>query len=220
MGIMANTGQCKTTCIQNILACNATLPGILFELELSGPQMFERAAAIATGYNAWRISQFYDEGNRVDWFSSGKFANLLTCTANLSMSEIDERIGRASAKLSCTPRVFVIDYAQLVRGPGSRYERMSATCEEAKRLAKKWNAIGIIVSQVARPSADSDNEVGLYDAKESGSFENSCGLVLGVWKENQDDMFCKVLKNTRDRAGRVVQMQMRDNTYIIESVAT
>jgi replicative DNA helicase len=71
------------------------------------------------------------------------------------------------------PRVFVIDYAQLVRGHGSRYDRMSDTCEETKRLAKKWNAIGIIISQVSRPAGDSDNsEVGLYDAKESGSFES------------------------------------------------
>jgi hypothetical protein len=220
MGIMANTGQCKTACIQNILACNAALPGILFELELSGPQMFERSAAIATGYNAWRISQFYDERNRVDWRTSGKFANLLTCTATLSMAEIDERIGRASAKLGCTPRVFVIDYAQLVRGHGSRYERMSATCEEAKRLAKKWNAIGIIVSQVARPDDDDDNEVSLYDAKESGSFENSCGLVLGVWKTSKTELACKVLKNTRGYAGKEVAMRLRDNTYIIEPVAT
>jgi hypothetical protein len=219
MGIMANTGQCKTACIQNILAANALLPGILFELELSGPQMFERAAAISTGYDAWRISQYYDEGERVDWWTSGKFANLLTCTASLSMPEIDERIGRASAKLGCSPRVFVIDYAQLVRGPGSRYERMSATCEEAKRLAKKWNAVGIIVSQVARPDDDDDNEVSIYDAKESGSFENSCGLVLGVWKTSKTDMICKVLKNTRGYAGKKVVMRLRDNTYIIEPVA-
>lgn len=194
MGLIAGTGQCKTACIQNILACNAELPGILFELELSGPQMFERSAAVATGYDAWRISQYYDKGERIDWWTSGKFNHLLTCTATLSMLEIDERIGRASAKLGCIPRVFVIDYAQLVRGSGSRYERMSATCEEAKRLAKKWNAVGIIVSQVARPDDDSNPEVSLYDAKESGSFENSCGLVLGVWKTSKTDMVCKVLK--------------------------
>jgi len=106
-----------------------------------------------------------------------------------------------------------------VRGPGSRYERMSATCEEAKRLAKKWNAVGIIVSQVARPDDDDDNEVSIYDAKESGSFENSCGLVLGVWKTSKTDMVCKVLKNTRGYAGKKVAMRLRDNTYIIEPVA-
>ena len=219
LGIMAHTGQCKTAAVQNILACNADIAGIFFELELSGSQIFERAAAISTGYDAWRISDIYDEGNRVDWWTPGKFKNLLTCTASLSMSEIDAEIGRASAKLGCLPRCFVIDYAQLVRGAGGRYDRMSDTCEEAKRLAKKWNAIGIIISQVSRPMKDNgSSEVNLYDAKESGSFENSCGLVLSVWKTTKTEMACKVLKNTRGYAGRQVAMNLRGNSYIIEPV--
>jgi len=101
-----------------------------------------------------------------------------------------------------------------MNGPGSRYERMSATCEESKRLAKKWNAIGIIVSQVARPDGD-EPEVRLYDAKESGSFENSCGLVLGVWKTSKTDMVCRVLKNTRGYAGKEVAMRLRDNLALL-----
>jgi hypothetical protein len=217
LGIIANTGQCKTAAVQNILACNADIAGIFFELELTGPQMFVRAAAISTGYDAWKISQDYREGFVVDWKTPGKFKNLLTCIASLSMAEIDAEIGRSSAKLGCLPRVFVIDYVQLVRAHGSRYDRMSDTCEEAKRLAKKWNAIGIIISQVSRPAKDSeDSEVSLYDAKESGSFENSCGLVLGVWKKTEAEMVCKVLKNTRGYAGREVPMLLRGNTYIIE----
>ena len=219
LGIMAHTGQCKTAAVQNILACNAEIAGIIFELELSGPQMFERAAAISTGINAWKISKNYDENYRVDWRTPGKFKNLLTCTASLSMAEIDAEIGRASAKLDCPPRVFVIDYAQLVRGNGSRYDRMSATCEEAKRLAKKWNCIGIIVSQVSRPKdkdEDEVQEVTVYDAKESGSFENSCGLVLGVWKTAKTELACRVLKNTRGQPGRVVAAKLIENTYIIE----
>ena len=216
MGIIAATGQCKTAAVQNILAANPSLPGILFELELSGPQMFERAAAISTGIDACRVSDIYDENLRVNWWGPGKFANLLTCIATLSISEIDEQISRASAKLGCVPRVFVIDYAQLVRGHGSRYDRMSETCEEAKRLAKKWSAIGIIVSQVSRPENCDDPEVGLYDAKQSGSFENSCGLVLGIWKTSKTDMCCEILKNTKGYAGKKIAMKLVGNTYIIK----
>ena len=217
LGIMANTGQCKTAAVQNILACNADIAGVFFELELTGPQMFVRAAAISTGIDAWKIVRDYQEGFVVDWKTPGKFKNLLTCTASLSMAEIDAEIGRSSAKLGCLPRVFVIDYVQLVRAHGSRYDRMSDTCEEAKRLAKKWNAIGIIISQVSRPAKDNESsEVSLYDAKESGSFENSCGLVLGVWKKTEAEMVCKVLKNTRGHGGTEVPMLLRGNTYIIE----
>jgi hypothetical protein len=33
-------------------------------------------------------------------------------------------------------------------------------------------------------------------------------------------MVCRVLKNTRGYAGKEVAMRLRDNTYIIEPVAT
>ena len=56
------------------------------------------------------------------------------------------------------------------------------------RIAKKWNLIAIILSQIARKYRSEANteeeirEVSLCDAKESGSFENSCSVVLGMWK--------------------------------------
>ena len=55
-------------------------------------------------------------------------------------------------------------------------------------IAKKWNLIAIILSQIARKYRSEANteeeihEVSLYDAKESGSFENSCSVVFGMWK--------------------------------------
>ena len=187
LGIMAATGQLKTAVVQNILACNPTLPALLFELELSGPLMFERMAAISTGINASEIHNRYQRGERVDWQKSGKFKNLLVCTSNMNMREIDEEIARASAKLGCLPKVFVIDYVQLVRGQGNRYERVSEACEETKRLAKKWNLIAVILSQISRKNRNDANteeeirEVSLYDGKESGSLETraACFSVCG-----------------------------------------
>jgi hypothetical protein len=67
LGIIARTGQCKNAEVQNILACNVSLPGIFFELELSGSQMFEHAAAISTGIDAWKISRDYDKRFVVNW---------------------------------------------------------------------------------------------------------------------------------------------------------
>jgi hypothetical protein len=98
---------------------------------------------------------------------------------------------------------------------------MSEACEETKRLAKKWNAIAIIISQISRKKDDpADNgepqEVGLFDAKESGSFENSCNLVLGIWKTARTEMRCRVLKNSKGYSGKEVSMRIVDNTYIIE----
>ena len=216
LGIIAGTGQLKTAVAQNILAANPNLPALFFQLELSSAAMFERMASIATGIDASEIQRIYQSGGRVDWQTSGKFKNLLVHTANVNMRRMDEEIARASAKLGRLPKVFVIDYVQLVSGTGSRYERVSEACEQTKRLAKKWNVIAILVSQISRKPEDADDEVKLHDAKESGSFENSCGVVLGIWKTSPQEMSCKVLKNTKGRAGKIVKMQLRENTFIIE----
>jgi hypothetical protein len=55
------------------------------------------------------------------------------------------------------------------------------------------------------PSFTINSEVSLCDAKESGSFENSCSVVLGMWKTSKTDMKCRVLKNTKGLAGNTVQ---------------
>ena len=216
LGIVAGTGQLKTAVAQNILVSNPNLPALFFQLELSGSHMFERMTAIATGIDASEVNARYLRGERVNWQSTGKLDRLLVHTANASMKQVDEGIARASAKLGCLPKVFVIDYIQLVRGTGSRYERVSEVCEDAKRIAKKWNVIAILVSQIGRKPEDSSNEVKLYDAKESGSFENSCSVVLGIWKTGPMEMRARVLKNTKGHAGKLLEMKLRGNTFIIE----
>jgi replicative DNA helicase len=148
--------------------------------------------------------------------------NLLVSTRSLNMKQVDELVSRSSAKLRMVPRVVVIDYIQLIRGEGSRYERVSEACEETKRLAKKWNLIAIILSQIARKNRSEVNtedeirEVSLFDGKESGSLENSCSVVLGMWKTSKTELQCRVLKNTKGLAGNTVAMKIRGGTFIIE----
>jgi hypothetical protein len=224
LGIMAGTGQLKTAVAQNILAANDQLPSLFFQLELSSALMFERCAAISTGIPADEIQRLYEQGLYVDWKATNKFKKMLINTASVSMADVDSEIARASAKMGVLPKVFVIDYVQLVRGPGSRYERVSNACEEVKRLAKKWNVIAILISQIGRKKTewgddgeDEVKEVHLFDAKESGSFENSCSLVLGLWKTSPTQMRVRVLKQTKGTAGQQVDLNLRGSTFIIEA---
>ena len=222
LGIIAGTGQLKSAAAQNILSSNPRLAALFCQLEISGPLMFERGAAIATGIDTKEVHHRYRQGDRVEWRSGGKMRNLLVSTRSMSMKQIDELVSRSSAKLGSVPRVVAIDYIQLIKGEGNRYERVSEACEETKRLAKKWNLIAIILSQIARKNRNEANteeeihEVSLCDAKESGSFENSCSVVLGLWKTSKTDMKCRVLKNTKGLAGNTVAMKIRDGTFIIE----
>jgi hypothetical protein len=59
-------------------------------------------------------------------------------------------------------------------------------------------------------------QVSIHDAKESGSFENSCSLILGLWKTSRVEMRCRVLKNSRGLSGHTVGIKIRDGTYILD----
>ena len=86
------------------------------------------------------------------------------------------------------PRVVVIDYIQLVKGEGNRYERVSEACEETKRLAKKWNLIAVILSQISRKNRNDTNteeeirEVNLYDGKESAAWKTPAACCSACGK--------------------------------------
>jgi hypothetical protein len=218
LGIVADTGQLKSAALLNILACNAQLPAVVFSLELGELPMFERIAAISASVDAERIENTYREGGRVDWRRSGRFSNTIVYTDAMTMRDIDEEILRSSAKLGCPPKIVAIDYVQLTDGAGSRYERVSDACEAARRLAKKHHVVVILVSQVSRKQGDQKQvrEVSLHDAKESGSFENSCSLVLGLWKTSKTTMRCRVLKNSRGLSGNTVEISIRGGTYILD----
>ena len=98
---------------------------------------------------------------------------------------------------------------------------MSDVCEEARILANKHHLVVILVSQIHRPRddngrANATREVTLHDAKDSGSFENSCSLILGQWKTGKTTMRCRVLKDSRGVSGKTIDMEVRGGTYIID----
>jgi 5S rRNA maturation endonuclease (ribonuclease M5) len=103
LGIIAGTGQLKSAAAQNILACNSGMPALFCQLEISGPLMFERSAAIATGIDTTEVHRRYRQRDPVDWRSGGKMRNLLVSTRSMSMKQIDELVSRSSAKLGSLP---------------------------------------------------------------------------------------------------------------------
>lgn len=226
LAIMGGTGNLKTATTQNILQRNGHLNQLFFELELANRLFLERSLAMATRNSAEQVEQMLVTGKVPDWKRTNRINNLYVCLkSNVSMEYVEEQIERASAKIGAPVDVFVIDYIQLIRGAGSRYERVSDAAEQAKVLAKKYNCVGIILSQIGRKKMDDKHrgeaeqpplEVTLQDGKESGSIENSCGLILGVWKDGKNTMQCRVLKNTKGLSGQTVPMEIAGASLIIE----
>jgi 5S rRNA maturation endonuclease (ribonuclease M5) len=219
--IMAGTGVGKTMLLQN-LAINTRLPTLMFELELPDTLTFERYAAMASNRSGASVESMYRVNGRIAWESTGKLDHIAVCPeSRLTPADIQRIIEQCGLKTGRRPALVLMDYIQLVQGKGnSRYERASNVAEELKVIAKATNTIIVIASQVGRKPGDEDNEVGLFDAKESGSIENSSGLVLGAWRdaEEKSRMWIKVCKNTKGTSGVKVSCKIREGLVITEDV--
>lgn len=223
---LAATGAGKTAILQNIAVAIAPLPVLLFELELPGSLTFERFAALATsqsGADVYRSYQEDDPSARPKWQAVQKLQSIYTCSrSNLTVAQMTRFVNFAHLKLGRRPAVVMVDYFGLVSADGrSRYERMSAAAEELKTMAKATGTVVIATSQVDREASTREGaEIYLNDAKDSGSIENSSGVVIGAWRDPEDlaneRMFLKVLKNTKGKAGRKIACRCDHTLRIVE----
>lgn len=217
VSVLAGTGCGKTMLLQNI-AINTRLPTLLFEVELPSSLSFERFAAMATENSGSEVEKMYKEKKTANWKVSGKL-NHITCVhrSKLTTEDIHRIITKAELKTSVRPVLVLVDYIQLVQAKGeSRYERVSGVAEQLKVVAKETNTIIVMASQIGRGATGESKEVTLTDAKESGSIENSSGLVIGAWRDGDDPdrMWLRVLKNTKGKSGRTVPCRIHESLKI------
>jgi replicative DNA helicase len=109
---------------------------------------------------------------------------------------------------------------QLVGAEGkTRYERASFVAEQLKIIAKDTKTIIVCLSQIARPPVDKHGHrrevVTLESGKDSGSIENSSGLVIGAWRPNETTIRLCILKNTKGRSGATIDCNFDGETMVI-----
>ena len=214
--LVMDTGVGKTMALQNIaLTCH--LPTLLFEMELPDTLTFERFCGMALRKSGQQVFNAYAGKGKLNWREKPQLENISVCTeSRLTPADLERIIQGAAIKTGQRPVVVMIDYIQLLRGSTkSRYENMSLVAEELKIIAKTTETILFVASQVARKE---DSEVGLHDAKDSGSIENSSGLVLSAWRDEKDKnrLMIKVCKNTKGSAGRLIPCRITDDLLIGE----
>lgn len=192
--IMADTGVGKTAILQNIAVCARSSDILLFELELPGVLCFERFAAISNSIRQEDIEQRYKGSGGV---RIGGMDHIKVCDqAGLTVSQLESAITETS------PDCVMIDYVGLIQAERarSRYERMSDVAESLKVMAKNTNTVVIAATQIHRKGDDYPDTVSIHDAKDSGSIENSAGVLIGAWRKKEDPIntLCiKVIKNTK-----------------------
>lgn len=206
--IQGDTGIGKTNILQSIAEAFQSVYTLMFEMELPKEDMFERFCAARLGVEARQVENEYrDYGMNGPATMTKMFPKLFICPeSKLTIERIEAIVLKSELKMGCKPMIVLVDYAQLITGKGqSRYERASSVAEGLKVLAKETNTVVFVTSQIDRGSAK-DGENGLHSAKDSGSLENSAGLVLGV-DRNFDDKYLmqiKVLKATKGGTGLVI----------------
>lgn len=215
--LLGATGIGKTAALSNIAVSTYPLPTLFFELELPPELMYERLIALKTKMSCLEIEKAYRQGDTLgEEAVDQKLSHIHICTeARQTVQDLETLIVKSELKIGHRPRLVLVDYIGLVQGSGkSRYERVSKVAEDMKVLAKATQTIVIVASQVGRRDGES-NEIGLSDGKDSGSLENSAGLVLGLWREDEGTMVVKVLKSTKGGAGKEVKCNYNVDTLAI-----
>lgn len=219
VAFLAGTGVGKTALLQN-LAIHTTLKTLLFEMELPGTLSFERFAAMATGRSGQAVFDAYHHRADVAWKETGKLSHIYVCSeSRVTIAEIERIVTHAGLKTGSRPVLVMVDYVQLIAGKGERYDRISDAMEGLKIMAKACNVIVVLASQISRKKeGDQDSEVYLCDAKESGSIENSSGLVIGAWRDSGEKgkMSLKILKNTKGVSGKKIPCRIGEGLLISE----
>jgi replicative DNA helicase len=215
--IMADTGVGKTAILQNIAkAARGYGDVLLFELELPGTLCFERFAALSTGMTQISIAARYDEGGKV---LVGDVDHVYVCdTPGLTLDQMYD-VAAEAKQASRKYDVVMIDYIGLIESTAgrSRYERMSDTAEKLKTFARSLDVVVVVATQIHRKGDDYVDQIGLHDAKDSGSIENVADLLLGAWRDlDEPSKICmKILKNRKGHGGDVVEGKFSGNTMRI-----
>jgi KaiC/GvpD/RAD55 family RecA-like ATPase/5S rRNA maturation endonuclease (ribonuclease M5) len=206
--IIGDTGTGKTGLLQGIAKAALPLPTLMFQLELPRELMFERFAAMATKLECCYVEDAYRSADEsLSHELNQHLRNLFVCSeSRLTVQKIENLIMRAELKIGERPRVVLVDYIQLIGGKGpNRREKISDIAEDLKVMAKATRTIVIVTSQISRNKEEV--EPNLHSAKESGSIESSCGLLLAAWRDQKDGrlLHLKVLKSTKGGAGLHVE---------------
>lgn len=206
---LAATGVGKTCLLQNLAINAEPLTTLLFELELPGELTFERFIASSTKTLCADVFYSYSIGRDIPWREGKPMDHIYTCArSSLTCDKIERIIDKSELKIGKRPALVLIDYIQLIQSDNraSRYERVSEVAERLKTLAKNTNTIIFLASQISRRDPEDNPEVLLYDGKDSGSIENSSGLVIGAWRQPGDPstLNLRVLKNTKGQPGKLV----------------
>lgn len=196
---------------------------LLFSLEMPKEQVAERMLATEarvelSRMRAWTISEVEQQA----------MVDAAVCVARLPL-EIDDRssatvldvravarrIARRAARDNVPLRAIVIDYMQLMSGPGeNREQQVSGIGRGLKALAKHLGVPVIALSQLNRANEKrGDRRPVLSDLRESGALEQDADAVIFVHRDDYYEPDC----DTRGTVELIVAKQRNGPTGMVRA---
>jgi DNA primase len=214
--LLSDTGVGKTSMLTTLAASQEPLPVLFFELELSVEALAERFLARCNNQTTFEVENNTRKGLRLAF---DKCNHVYICDeSKLTLEKIEEYTLKSELKIQQKPAMILIDYIGLMSGgTGKRYERLSTIAEGLKVLARTTQTVVVVASQIHRKDPD-DNTVGLHDAKDSGSVENSAQLVIGAWRPEIDRLTLKILKCTKNTGTHEINCIFDGNRQTIKEI--
>ena len=210
--ILGFTGNFKSALLQWILRhyCKYSKePIILFEMEMSNLDLFERAVQMTIEKSGKEIENIYKNGNgsvEISDLVKEDMENFLVIDRpGLNLSDMKQYVEMAESILKKKMGLVGIDFIQLMSGEGeSNVQKVDAIAKAIKNFAKDLNIPVIAVSQVTGVD-DEYEKIGLMGARDSKTIAQMGDYVLGIrLKKNTEDIqIIEILKNRKGGKGSI-----------------
>ncbi len=207
------------TCIAEHVGVVDRIPAIIFSLEMSKEQLAHR---LLCSYSRVDVHKA-----RTGFLAQSDWRNLSNAAGKLSeapimiddapaMTVLELRAKARRLKAKHNIGLVIVDYLQMMRGPGrseNRQQEISEISRSLKALAKELHVPVVAVSQLSRaPEQREDRRPQLSDLRESGAIEQDADLVLLLYRE-------EVYKPTEDNRGRAELIIAKQRNGPIGSVS-
>ncbi len=244
--ILGRSGVGKTAFALNLverMTRDGQIPTLVFSLEMSGPELFERIASMTTGLTGRELearAQMEDPELAPRLLEvCRRWAHVIVVERPCTLVQLDGLV-TAARERGFWPgplRLVVVDYMGLIlpRRPSSPYEHVSETAKELKQLAKRHRVAVVSLCQIGREGESGGAPVTLRAARDSGVVEEAADYLLGIWRPELAEGLSKadrlaragefkvrVLKNRSGPAPRTVTLRFEPTVLRIvpaESVA-
>jgi len=215
--IMGFTGNFKSSLLQWIMRHYykySKEPVLIFEMEMSNLDMFERAMQMATDKSGKEIENIYkSNGDASALFKALKEDQekfLIVDRPALSFEDMKEYLILAEKMLKEKIGLIGIDFLQLMQSMGqTSIQKMDTVAKGLKTFAKDMNVPIIAISQVTGVE-DEYEKISLMDSRDSKTIAQMSDYAIGIrMKKGEDDV--QILDLLKNRKGNKGSCELRIN---------